>query len=89
MNLRYDEMAFMGRLRRDYSSYRSYIGSGNKMSIVNGSGCQDVGKYGTISNVKEECWNKQRLRFIHFVFGPISKLSSVPRDQFFFFVIPI
>jgi hypothetical protein len=35
MNLRCDEMAFMGRLRRDNTSYRSYIGSGNKMSIVN------------------------------------------------------
>ncbi len=43
MNLRCDEMAFMGRLRRDYSSYRSYIGSGNKMSIVNGSRYLHVG----------------------------------------------
>jgi hypothetical protein len=47
MNSRCDEMAFMGRLRRDNTSYRSYIGTGNKMSIVNGSGSQDVGKYGT------------------------------------------
>ncbi len=47
MNSRCDKMAFMGRLRRDYSSYRSYIVSGNKMSIVNGSGYQNVEKYGT------------------------------------------